>query len=57
MLGEGSFRFLEPPFDPAQIVLDQSEHAPATLVDLEYKALVRGVNYFYAMLRELGCNK
>nr|HMS97013.1 sugar phosphate isomerase/epimerase family protein [Tabrizicola sp.] len=38
-LGEGSFRWLEPPFDPARIVLDQSRLPPERLVALEHEAL------------------
>ena len=56
ILGDGAFAFLEPPFDPERIVLDQSQHKPLTLVALEYDALIRGINYFYKMLRKLGCD-
>jgi 3-oxoisoapionate decarboxylase len=54
-LGEGAFAYLDPPFDPARIVLDQSKLAPETLVDLEYQALVRGVSAFRSILQRLGC--
>ena len=46
VLGEGAFRWLEPPFDPAQIVLDQSRLSPESLVELEYQALLRGIAAF-----------
>jgi hypothetical protein len=56
MLGKDAFAFLEPPFDPARIVLDQSQHDASTLVELEYNALIRGLDYFYGVLRDLGCD-
>jgi sugar phosphate isomerase/epimerase len=34
-LGEGTFAFLDPPFDPAVVVLQQSEFSPEKLVELE----------------------
>lgn len=46
VLGEGAFRWLEPPFDPARIVLDQSRLSPESLVELEYQALLRGISAF-----------
>lgn len=54
-LGQGAFAYLEPPFDPARIVLDQSTLAPDRLVALEYQALIRGLANFRAVLRGLGC--
>ncbi|MDQ0473097.1 sugar phosphate isomerase/epimerase family protein [Labrys wisconsinensis] len=53
--GEGAFAFLEPPFDPARIVLDQSRLAPDRLVALEHDALLRGVAVFRRILSRLGC--
>ncbi|MDW4549929.1 sugar phosphate isomerase/epimerase family protein [Defluviimonas sp. D31] len=54
-LGKGAFAFLEPPFDPARLVLDQSEFDGKRLVELEYEALVRGMAWFKDRLAELGC--
>lgn len=54
-LGEGSFEFADPPFDPGFLVLDQSQLSPERLVDLEYKALIRGKAASDAVLRGLGC--
>jgi 3-oxoisoapionate decarboxylase len=53
-LGEGSFRYLDPPYDPARIVLHQSEHSPRDLVRLERAALERGVAWFKDELKALG---
>jgi len=53
-LGEGAFAFVVPPFDPGFLVLDQSQLSPERLVDLEYKALIRGKAAFDAVLRGLG---
>jgi hypothetical protein len=53
-LGQGTFAYLEPPFDPARIVLDQSQLAPDRLVELEHQALIRGLANFRAVLRGLG---
>ncbi|MBM3519271.1 MAG: sugar phosphate isomerase/epimerase [Alphaproteobacteria bacterium] len=53
-LGEGSFRFLEPPFDPRRIVLDPARHGGAELVSLERQALDRGLPWFKGVLAELG---
>jgi sugar phosphate isomerase/epimerase len=53
-LGEGSFRFLDPPFDPERIILDQSQHSGEALVALERAALERGVAFFKASLARLG---
>ncbi len=55
-LGEGSFRFLAPPFDPTRIVLDQSRLPPDRLVALEHEALLRGVRAFRAVLQLQGCD-
>ena len=54
-LGAGSFAYLEPPFDPARLVLDQSRLTPDELVALEHQALVRGVQAFRAVLERQGC--
>ena len=54
-LGKGSFAYLEPPFDPARVVLDQSRLTPEDLVALEYQALIRGVAAFRAVLERQGC--
>lgn len=53
-LGEGAFRFAEPPFAPGFLVLDPSRHTGAELVRLERQALDRGLTWFKAMLTELG---
>lgn len=53
-LGEGSFRFAEPPFPPEFLILDQSQFAPEELVRLERDAFMRGLDAFKAMLEELG---
>lgn len=55
-LGEGSFVFADPPFDPAHVVLDQSQLSPERLVALEYQALIRGNAAFRAVLTGLGCS-
>ena len=54
-LGEGSFAYLEPPFDPARVVLDQSRLTPDERIALEHQALVRGVQAFRAVLERQGC--
>jgi sugar phosphate isomerase/epimerase len=54
-LGQGAFAYLEPPFDPARMVLDQSKLTPDQLVDLENQALIRGLGNFRAVLRGLDC--
>ena len=54
VLGEGSFRYLEPPFNPERIILDQNKHRRAELVALERGALERGVAFFKASLARLG---
>ena len=38
-LGEGAVAYLDPPFDPARVILRQSEFSPQTLVELESHAL------------------
>ena len=53
-LGEGSFRYLDPPFDAARIVLNQADLAPSELVRLERAALDRGLDWFKKELRALG---
>ena len=53
-LGDGAFAYLDPPFDPARVVLRQSELGPQTLVDLENSALHRGHKAFRQILKNLG---
>jgi sugar phosphate isomerase/epimerase len=53
-LGEGSFAYAEPPFDPAFLVLDQSKIEPEDLVRLEYEAFLCGLASFKETLRSLG---
>jgi sugar phosphate isomerase/epimerase len=53
-LGEGSFAYAEPPFDPAFLVLDQSKLGPQELVRLEYEAFRRGLASFRETLASLG---
>lgn len=55
VLGEGSFAFLSPPFDPQRIVLDQSKLTGEQLVQLERVALLRGMQEFRNILSRLGC--
>ena len=55
MLGEGSFAFLNPPFAPERIVLDQSQLSRERLVELEHAALLRGIVAFRNILSSLGC--
>ncbi len=55
VLGRGAFRWQEPPFDPSRIVLDQTRHREADLVAWEAAALTRGMAWFKAELRALGC--
>ena len=54
VLGEGSFSYLTPPFDPSIAILDQSEFNPGTLVKLENDALIRGSRAFFNILTTLG---
>lgn len=53
-LGEGAFRFAEPPFAPAFLLLNQSTVEPSELVRLEAAAFMRGLDWFKASLRRLG---
>ena len=53
-LGEGTFAYLDPPFDPARVILRQSEFSPQTLVDLESQNLQRGHDGFRQVLKNLG---
>jgi len=53
-LGQGSFKYLDPPFDPAQFILSQSEFEPEALVKLESDALFRGRRTFFNILKSLG---
>ena len=52
-LGEGAFAYLDPPFDPARVILQQSEFTPQTLVDLESQALNHGRDGFRQVLKNL----
>lgn len=52
-LGRGTFAYLDPPFDPARIVLDQSQHSGAELVRLERAALERGLAWLAGQLRAM----
>ena len=54
VLGEGSFSYLTPPFDPSILLLDQSEFNSETLVKLENDALIRGSRAFFNILTSLG---
>ncbi len=56
VLGESSFTFAQPPFDPSQLVLDQSQLTGPDLVYFEKSALVRGMAWFKSALIELGCD-
>ena len=53
-LGEGAFAYLDPPFNPARVILRQSEVSPQTLVELESQALHRGHEAFRQVLKHLG---
>jgi sugar phosphate isomerase/epimerase len=53
-LGEGAFAYLDPPFSPAHVILQQSAFSPQMLVDLEFQALHRGHEGFRRVLRKLG---
>tara|TARA_B100000787_G_scaffold154737_1_gene129754 strand:- start:449 stop:799 length:351 start_codon:yes stop_codon:yes gene_type:complete len=53
VLGEGSFSYLTPPFDPSIIILDQFEFNPETLVKLKNDALIRGSRAFFDILTTL----
>ena len=52
-LGEGSFRYIKPPFDPARLILDQTQFSGSTLVRLEREALLRGFASFKNTLKTL----
>ena len=54
VLGEGAFAYLTPPFDPSNVILDQSEFDPKTLIRLENNALARGRSAFFNILKTLG---
>jgi len=54
VLGEGSFSYLTPPFDPSILLLDQSDFNSETLVKLENDALIRGSRVFFNILTSLG---
>ena len=53
-LGEGAFAYLDPPFDPALVILRQSEFSPQALIELESQALHRGHTAFQNILKNLG---
>jgi sugar phosphate isomerase/epimerase len=53
-LGKGAFAYLEPPFDPARIILDQSQLSGEALARYERAALDRGLTWFLGELRALG---
>jgi len=53
-LGEGAFAYLNPPFDPSRVILQQSAFNPKMLVDLERQALHRGHEGFRQILKNLG---
>ncbi|WP_406649872.1 sugar phosphate isomerase/epimerase [Aliisedimentitalea scapharcae] len=55
-LGDGAFAYLDPPFDPARVILRHSEFSPQTLVDLERQALHRGHEAFRQILKTLGAS-
>jgi 3-oxoisoapionate decarboxylase len=54
-LGEAAFAFLDPPFDPSRIILDQSRFSGEELVKLERDALIRGMAWFKSNLKEVEC--
>lgn len=53
-LGEGAFRFADPPFAPEFLVLDMSAIGPAERVRLEEQAFLRGLDWLKASLGGLG---
>lgn len=53
-LGEGAFRFADPPFAPEFLLLDIAAIEPAELVRLEHDAFMRGLDWFKACLARLG---
>jgi len=53
-LGEGAFAFASPPFEPAYLILDTSQHAPEDLVKLEREALDKGLRWFRGVLQGMG---
>ncbi len=54
-LGQGSFRWQQPPFDPWHLILDPSRFPPSDLVAMEKAALERGMAWFKNELLALGC--
>ncbi|MFN6977052.1 MAG: sugar phosphate isomerase/epimerase family protein [Gemmobacter sp.] len=52
--GQGAFRWADPPFDPAFLVLDQRRHTGAHLVALERAALDRGLSFWRGVMADLG---
>jgi len=53
-LGEGSFAYLTPPFDPSRVILNQSEFDLENLIRLENDVLIRGSKAFFNILAGLG---
>ena len=53
-LGLGAFAYLDPPFDPARLVIRHSDYSPETLINLEMRALNRGHYNFQKILKNLG---
>ena len=54
ILGEGSFAYSTPPFDPSVVILNQSEFDSEDLIKLEHDALIRGSKAFFNILTSLG---
>ena len=54
ILGQGAFAYLDPPFDPARVILNPSEFEPEILVKMENDALLRGSRIFFDILKSLG---
>ena len=53
-LGEGAFRYAEPPFAPEFLLLDLASVSSDDLVRLEQDAFMRGLDWFKASLKRLG---
>lgn len=53
-LGEGAFRYAEPPFAPEYLLVDLDSASPSELVRLEHDAFMRGLDWFKASLARLG---
>lgn len=54
VLGQGSFAYLDPPFDPSQVIFNQSDFDSAVLVKLENNALQKGRRAFFDILTACG---